>query len=102
MPCCYVKLPFGEEIVADYDVEYELDCEGVDEYSIKTTCEGFWVGRPGDQDRRYVAFTAKAGPEATLRDRFVEVAEATWKGRIQDACLRHAEENKEVNRLVRG
>jgi hypothetical protein len=102
MACCSVKVPFGEAIIADMEVEYDVDRVGVDPDSLAVTCAGFWVGSITDMDRRYVAFAAKFGPEAALRDRFVESALAVWQGRILDACKEHAEENKEVNAFVRG
>jgi len=102
MACCSVHVPFGESITADLDVEYSVDCEGIDPDAISVGCAGFWVGQPGEMDRRYIAFTAKIGPEAALRDRFVEAALSIWRGRIVDACIKHADETKEVNRFVRG
>lgn len=102
MPCCSVKLPFGEEIVGNYDADYEVDCEGVDPDVVGITCDGFWVGRVGEADRRYVPFLAKAAPEAALREAFENAARAVWSNRIADACQRAAEDNREINRFARG
>jgi hypothetical protein len=102
MPCCFVKVPFGEEIVADLVVDYEVDCcETIDCDGVSVQCDGFWVGRVGEADRHYVEFKAKFGPETALRDQFVEAAKSVWMESIIDACLRHADENKAIRRFVR-
>lgn len=100
MPFCSVKVPFGEEIIADLDVEYEIIDDAVDELTLDVTCCGFYAGR--NECRQYIAFNAKAGPEADLRDRFVDSALAMWEGRIHDECQRHAEDNRLVNQFARG
>ncbi len=95
MPVCQVKVPFGEEVVAILEVEYDIEGDGsVMTDTLEIKCEGFWAGI---LPRLYVPFNAKAGSEATLRDAFVEAALSVWTERIRDACQKHADDNKTVN-----
>ena len=102
MPTCPVKLPFGDEIVGDFSIDYEIDSD-LDQVSpdFGIDCDGFWVGRVTDADRRYTAFRARAGAEEMLAKHFAEAARDKWSGRILDACQRHAEDNKHVNMFMR-
>jgi len=100
MPICSVQVPFGDEIIADLEVDYEIGDDEMVADDIGVECAGFYVGHV--TGRIYQQFTAKAGPEAALRDRFAEAADSIWHGRIVDACQKHAERNKTVNRFARG
>jgi hypothetical protein len=96
-----MMLPFGEEITADVEAEYEVVDGFVDPNAIDIDVDGIYIGRVGEVDRRYIPFLETCGPEAALRDSIGECVRSVWLPRVADRCTEQAIQNKRINQFCR-
>ena len=96
--CVSVQCPFGNQIVADIEVEYLSDRRELLDCDIcQPVCVGLRIICPNHEptgDSQYVSFDAKAGLERHFASAVAEACATTWKGKIRDACQQDAERRK--------